>query len=80
MFIANLAVFQQRVSAMLETSQRQRGKYNECVETYNQSRSYQNVMINFHRMARRRRGQRCIAIDSRTCYIEIFYIEHAVDI
>ena len=58
-FIANLALFQQRVSAMLETSQRQRGKYSEFDQTCHQSRSYQNMMINIHR---RRRGQRRIAI------------------
>ena len=40
-------------------------------------------MINFHRTAcrrRRRRGQRRIAIDSRTCSIEIFDNEQALDI
>ena len=59
------------------------GKYIEFDETCQQSRSYQNVMINFHRTAcrrRRRRGQRRIAIDSRTCSIEIFDNEQAVDI
>ena len=51
-FIANnLAVFQQRVSAVLEASQREQGKYIEFDETCHHSRSYQNVMINFHRMA-----------------------------
>ena len=51
------------------------GKYIKFDETCHQSRSYQNVMINFHRTACRRRrhcGQRRIAIDSRTCSFEIF--------
>ena len=52
-FVANLAVFQQRVSAMLEAARgvsKIAGKYIEFDETCHQSRSYQNVMINFHRM------------------------------
>ena len=80
-FIANLAVFQQRVSTMPKAPQRLRGKYIEFDETSHcpPIKKYQNVMINFHRRTRRRhRGQR--RNDSRTCSIEIFNNEQAVDI
>ena len=78
-FIANLALFQQRLCYARNVSKI--GKYIEFDETCHQSRSYQNVMINFRRTACRRRcGQRCIAIDSRTCSFEIFDNEQAVDI
>ena len=42
-------------------------------------KKYQNVMINFHRRTRRCRSGQC-RNDSRTCSIEIFDNEHAVDI
>ena len=82
-FIANLAVFQQRVSAMPKAPQRLRGKYIEFEATSHCTpfKKCQNEKINFHRRTRRhRRGQR--RNDSRTCSIEIFdkVNEQAVDI
>jgi hypothetical protein len=72
-FIVNLAVFQQRVSAMPKAPQRLRGKYIDLTKqvTVHHSRNYQDMIINFHQRTRRRRcGQR--RNDSRTCSIETF--------
>ena len=82
-FIANLAVFQQRVSAMPKAPQRLRGKYIEFDEKSHcpPFKKYQNVIINYHRRTRQcRRGQCRNANDSRTCSIETFDNEQAVDI
>ena len=73
-FIANLAVFQQRVSAMPKAPQRLRGKYIEFDETSHCQLSSKDTSTT----RRRRRGQR--RNDSRTCSIEIFANEQAVDI
>ena len=76
-FIANLAVFKERVSAMPEAPQGWGGNTSNLPKhaTFHHSRNYQNVMINFHRRTRRR-GQR--RNDSRTCSIKIFDNEQAV--
>ena len=67
---------------MPKAPQRLRGKYMEFDETSHcpPFKKCQNVMINFHRRTRRRhRGQRRNPNDSRTCSIEIFDNEQAVD-
>ena len=71
-FIANLALFQQRLCYARNVSKI--GKYIEFDETCHQSRSYQNVMINFRRTACRRCGQRRIAIDSRRLVLSKYSI------